>query len=816
MKNNNEKTEIVKIKKSEKPAPVCVLVTSYNYGQYIEEALNSVYNQSLENLDLVIIDDCSTDTSVKILSQWFDKNKDRFNSFIVLRNKINQEVIISRNIALEYVHSEFIFVLDADNKIYKTCILKLLKAFEHSRADFAYPFIARFGLENTIVNTLPWSDKRLRSGPYIDGMALFRRSVIEHVGRYTESGEGWEDYDLFVKISKIGGKGIQVPEILACYRTHHASKTNVVARNNVEVIFSDIKSRHLDFFNFHETTKVTDNKNQRFVSHILPSYTQVVWAVGNPLKFIKKYTRIYTQRYFRKKTNQEYIQEVFDIKFSDSKKISFERHPNPKVSIVIPVFNKWQFTYNCLRTLKENTSGVEFEIIVVDNGSTDSTEFLFKNMENVLYLRNNENLGFARACNIGAKHAKGEYILFLNNDTVPLHGWLSNLVKELDNNPQTGIVGSKLLYPDNTVQHAGIFFYGGDNTNKSYPYHVYRGAKARDKEVNKRKQFPAVTGACLFIRKNLFEKVSGFDERYLNGFEDIDLCFQVSELGYTVMYNPQSCLYHYESMTEGRFNDDTNNSVLFFEKWKNKDIIKNNIEKEDKKYIKDYQLFEQKAQPKITIITPTFNAESSIEECIVSVAKQSYGKKEHLIIDGLSTDRTTKIIKEYAKKYKHIKLISEKDHGIYDAMNKGIKLASGDWIYFLGSDDSIYNDRVLSNIAENMSGDLGVLYGNVIWKGNGYVYDGLFNPIKLIEKNICHQAIFVKKEVFALLGNFDTKYNSLADWAFNMKWFNNKSIKHKYINTIVAEFSMNGFSSINYDQNFFRDKEKLVETYLKT
>jgi glycosyltransferase involved in cell wall biosynthesis len=218
--------------------------------------------------------------------------------------------------------------------------------------------------------------------------------------------------------------------------------------------------------------------------------------------------------------------------------------------------------------------------------------------------------------------------------------------------------------------------------------------------------------------------------------------------------------------------------------------------------------------PKISIITPTRNAGKTLEACILSVVNQTYLNKEYRIIDGLSTDGTLGIVKKYADIYPYIKWISEKDEGIYDAMNKGIDLSSGEWIYFLGADDSFYSDGVLDDIfnQEDIS-NFDVIYGNVQWGNAGREYDGPFSKLDLLQKNICHQAIFTRKSVFDKIGKFDTNYKIWADWVFNMKWFNMKYIRHAYINKIIAKYGLGGMSSNSYDSYFLQNKDSLIETH---
>ena len=218
--------------------------------------------------------------------------------------------------------------------------------------------------------------------------------------------------------------------------------------------------------------------------------------------------------------------------------------------------------------------------------------------------------------------------------------------------------------------------------------------------------------------------------------------------------------------------------------------------------------------PKISIITPTLNAGKTLEACILSVVNQTYLNKEYLIIDGLSTDGTLGIVKKYADIYPYIKWISEKDEGIFEAMNKGIDLSSGEWIYFLGADDSFYYDSVLDDIFNQEDiPDFDIIYGNVQWGSAAREYDGPFTKLDLLRKNICHQAIFTRKSVFDKIGKFDTNYKIVADWVFNMKWFNMKYIRHRYINKIIARYGGEGNSSNNDDSYFLQNKDSLIETH---
>jgi GT2 family glycosyltransferase/radical SAM superfamily enzyme YgiQ (UPF0313 family)/tetratricopeptide (TPR) repeat protein len=237
------------------------------------------------------------------------------------------------------------------------------------------------------------------------------------------------------------------------------------------------------------------------------------------------------------------------------------------VSIVIPVFNKAELTKQCLTKLAEVTTGSEYEVIVVDNHSTDDTpDFLRGLTGDIQVIRNEENLGFAKACNQGARAARGKYLLFLNNDTIPLENWLAPLMEELQRNSRAAVVGSKLLYENGTIQHAGVAFSRVWFT----PYHLYSGFPADAPCVNSRREFQSITAACMLVRREVFEAVGGFDEGYRNGFEDVDLCLKIREQGWQLIYRPDSVLHHLESQTPGRKAHDRDNAKRLIERWAHK------------------------------------------------------------------------------------------------------------------------------------------------------------------------------------------------------------------------------------------------------
>ncbi len=241
-------------------------------------------------------------------------------------------------------------------------------------------------------------------------------------------------------------------------------------------------------------------------------------------------------------------------------------------SIVIPVFNCVEYTEKCIDSIynvrKIDVTDYDFEIVVVDNHSTDSTPELLKQYknkyENFKYVANKENLGFAKACNIGARHSKGEYIIFLNNDTEVTPEWSRYLIDTIRVHDDVWIAGSKCLYPDRTIQHAGVVF-----SDNKLPFHIYRNFPEYHPAVNIERSYLAVTGACLAIKRKNFLSLKGFDESYLNGYEDIDLCLKVKSLNKRVIYQPKSVIIHHESKTPGRLKEKSlkKNYSILSERW---------------------------------------------------------------------------------------------------------------------------------------------------------------------------------------------------------------------------------------------------------
>jgi GT2 family glycosyltransferase len=242
--------------------------------------------------------------------------------------------------------------------------------------------------------------------------------------------------------------------------------------------------------------------------------------------------------------------------------------PLPSASIIIPVHNKATITRQCLDALlAEPDDGIERELIVVNDGSSDLTQSVLASYGSRIRVVHNETaLGFAGACNAGVAAATGEFLVLLNNDTIPTAGWLANLVAHAVAHPEAAVVGVKLLFPNDTIQHAGVVF-GLD----LLPHHIYIGFPADHPATAISRRFQVVTAACALFRREPWQQLGGLDTAFRNGWEDVDFCLRAGEAGFEVHYCAESVLYHLESATRDLLSTtERGNQELFRERWRDK------------------------------------------------------------------------------------------------------------------------------------------------------------------------------------------------------------------------------------------------------
>lgn len=218
--------------------------------------------------------------------------------------------------------------------------------------------------------------------------------------------------------------------------------------------------------------------------------------------------------------------------------------------------------------------------------------------------------------------------------------------------------------------------------------------------------------------------------------------------------------------------------------------------------------------PYFSIIIPTHNSEEYLENCLRSILEQTFPDFEILVMDGCSQDKTLAIAERF--KDDRISVYSEKDAGLYDAMNKGIKRSKGKWALFLGSDDKLYNKNVLEQMYREIMlryASYDMVYGSVMLKKHGIKNGSRFSYIKVAYQNIAHQAIFYNRSIFDKYGTYDLNYPILADWEFNLRAFLNRRTKSAYVDLIISEYREGGLSDRIQDEKFNSDKHELLKRY---
>ena len=327
---------------------------------------------------------------------------------------------------------------------------------------------------------------------------------------------------------------------------NHVTNLEAIIHNHEHEIGEMAKT--LNYLNKHEAIlfrirrKLGDKFNQKYPKgsverkklHYKKEY------MLHPLRSMKLYS---TQEGRNLRDGDFNIGEIY----REHGRLKFEQVENPTVSIIIPVYNQIHYTYACLLSILEHTKDVSYEVIIADDVSTDATEHLSEYAEGLVISRNSTNQGFLRNCNNAARHARGKYVMFLNNDTQVTENWLSSLVQLIESDPSIGMVGSKLVYPDGRLQEAGgIIWSDGSGWN-------YGRLDNPDKpEYNYVKDVDYISGAAILLSNELWNQIGGFDTRFAPAYcEDSDLAFEVRKAGYRVVYQPKSKVIHFEGISNG-------------------------------------------------------------------------------------------------------------------------------------------------------------------------------------------------------------------------------------------------------------------------
>ena len=405
-------------------------------------------------------------------------------------------------------------------------------------------------------------------------------------------------------------------------------------------------------------------------------------------------------------------------------------HPRPDVSVIIPVFNKLELTRVCIESLHDQPVEPGFEIIVVDNGSTDGTTGWLEQQQEQKRLRavlSGENMGFAKGCNAGAAVARGRYLLFLNNDMEVKPHWLDPLVTTLDHDPSVGVVGAKLLFPDGTIQHGGVAVIEARKERVTFGgIHLSYQKPSSDPAANRAQQMQVVTGACLAIRPEIFQQTGGFDPEYWNGNEDVDLCLKARQAGWKVVYRPECEIIHYESQSGvQRWAKVEHNLQVFMRKWHG--VAKPDFicdmdgrftptpDNQIGPYIQPRLRLggrlegEPEQSPFTTsVVVLVWNALDYVKRCADSLLEHTGEDCELIFVDNGSDAPARAWLRELEATHARVRVIrNEENLGFAAGNNIGIAAARGRYICLLNS-DTVVTDGWLDSLIAAVESDAGV------------------------------------------------------------------------------------------------------------
>lgn len=517
--------------KSKKSSLISVIVPTHNRPRMLLESLKSIVNQTIDNWEIIVVNDAGEDVSEVVAS--LNNPKIR-----LITHEKNKGMSGARNTGIRAAKGKYIAYLDDDDIFYPEHLQTLVEFLESTDEKVAYSDAYRAFQEKSgedyiitkrdIPNSKDFNPLKIFVGNVAPILCfMHEKSCVDAVGLFDETLTSHEDWEFWIRLSKKHSFK-HIPK-LTCEFRWREDGSSVTTGRRADML---------------RTAEIIHDRHSEL--ELLPEIAQA------------RYEHL---EYFR--------QELFS-KRTDT------------VSIVIPTFNNVDLTRQCIEAIRQTADLIPYEIIVVDNASSDSTPDYLRGEEasgRIKLIVNPTNLSFSKANNQASKLARGNYLLFLNNDTIPHNGWLSALISLAESDAEIGILGSKLLYADGTIQHAGVAV--GILEGEPFPYHIYLCQPPNAPFVNKQREFQMVTGACLSIRRALFERLGGFDENYVNGHEDLDLCLKVRELGFKVIYCPTSEVTHLESGTKrliglenfhykkGVENEEGRGRKRFLERWAN-------------------------------------------------------------------------------------------------------------------------------------------------------------------------------------------------------------------------------------------------------
>ncbi|GAB4549217.1 MAG: glycosyltransferase family 2 protein [Anaerolineae bacterium] len=475
--------------------------------EVFQAALNSVLSQSYPHWEWCIAN-ASTHPAIGDYLSLIGQGEPRLK---VITLPENQGISANTNAAFAIASGDYLVMFDHDDTLALDALYQVAAFIRaHPDADFIYSDADK--LDENGIRCEPFfkpdfSPELMLSANFMCQLSVFRRAWLEKIGLLDPAMDGAQDWDYYLKITEHTAQIYHIPKFLYHWRKIGGS-----------------------------TAQADANK-----PYLRAAQTA---ALANHLKR----TGIADPQVFFDADHQLY--RVFP-------KITWHLDPPPSVAIVVPSKNQLILLGKFLETLFKHTEYPNFRLILVDTGSTDAHTWAlydhYRATEPRFALTHyTEPFNFSRACNLGASFAKdADALLFMNNDMEVIHpDWLWRMVQWLAR-PKIGVVGAKLLYPDGAIQHMGVIVGLGGIASHHYTGHHEYLSTHFGSDVWYR-NYLAVTGACLLIRRSVYDAVGGFDEGFDLNFSDVDLCLKVAEVGYRVLYTPDARLIHYESATHKR------------------------------------------------------------------------------------------------------------------------------------------------------------------------------------------------------------------------------------------------------------------------
>ena len=509
---------------------VSVLTPLWNTPEnFLREMIESVQAQTYQNWELCLAD--GSDDAHAYVGEICREYAAKDSRVVYRKLEKNGGIAENTNRCLEMATGEFVAPFDHDDLLHPSVLYEYVKVINEKNADYIYCDEATF--KNGDVNQMitmhfkpDYAIDNLRANNYICHFSMFDRRLLEGTELYRTKFDGSQDHDMILRLTDKAKNVVHVPKLLYYWRQHAGSVSSGVQAKPYVVesargAVADHLRRH-GFSNF----KITSTR-------------------------------------------------AFETIF----KITYEIIGEPKISIIIPNKDHVEDLRRCISSIMEKSTYDNYEIIVVENNSETREIFAYyeelANNPAVKIIPYKGDFNYSAINNLGVSHASGDYVLLLNNDIqIITVNWMEELLMYAQR-PDVGAVGAKLYYPDKTIQHAGVVIgLGAHRTAGHVHYRQKRENLGYMGRLCYAQNMSAVTGACLLVKKALYEEAGGLDESFAVSLNDVDFCLKLRKLGYLNVFTPFAEAYHYESASRGsdmtgeaaaRYNDE---SARFREKWK--------------------------------------------------------------------------------------------------------------------------------------------------------------------------------------------------------------------------------------------------------